>query len=103
MDGYGNILHLLREDHHNEVIDILNDNKLAVMERFVDCVDIAYNLALDYIPVLFIPDGEIEMGMEPQDFMEKLQLAEEYFITIEDYDMCQRIVDIRGRISHTDI
>jgi len=98
MDLHGNILQLYTDDLDLEVIDVLNRNKQIVMERIVDCVDIGYNLSLEYIPVLQIVDQNFELGIEQIDYLEKLQNAELFFAELENYDMCMRIVDIRSRI-----
>ena len=103
MNIHGDILYLERDNDDEELIDILDRHKPAVMARIVDCVDIGYNLDLEYIVVLYVPEVGLEATMEPEDFHEKLNLTEAYFVEQEDYDMCQRIVDLRSRISHKDI
>lgn len=97
-NSYGNIPNLKKTNKTDTIVDVLNNNMYTVMERFVDCVDIAYNLSMDYIPVVYIPEEDFELGLEPQDFMEKLEIAEEYFIEEQQFLICQRIVDIRSRI-----
>lgn len=103
MNIHGDILYLERDNDDEELIDILDRNRFAVMARIVDCVDIVYNLDLESIIVLCVPEVGLEATMSSEDFDEKLDLTEAYFAEHEEYDMCQRIVNLRERISHKDI
>ena len=95
---YGEVLELTRDQYADSIQKVLDDNKHEVMTRLVDCVDIGYNGMLEYIPVCTIEGVDFEMGIQPIDYLEKLQITETYFVSIEDYEMCQRIADIRSRI-----
>ena len=94
---YGKVLELKRNHYDDSLQQVVDANRHEIMTRLVDCVDIGYNGMLEFIIVCII-DADEEMTIAHTDFIEKLNLTEEYFVSIEDYEMCSRIIDIRNRI-----
>ena len=102
MDNYGGCY--LDYENCFTIGEVLEKYKKEIKLSIIDCIDISFNQEIDEMVVYKIADPEqndvtYEILIDRSTWHSALDSCKDYFESIEDYEECSYIKDLKERIS----
>jgi hypothetical protein len=82
-----------------DVNSTIKENEGKIRMYFTESIKMAIDENMDYVKVFSILNTEVEVGVERKDFINVLDKNLLYFESIENYEMCKEVVDLKNILS----
>lgn len=80
---------------NGDVNGTIKENEEKIRLFFTESIELAINENMDYVRVFSILNTDVEVGVERKDYKNVLDKNLEYFLDIENFEMCSKIRDLK--------